>query len=84
MTDLEILALLVKAKELGVTMDDVKAVSRETKQTYIPEMKAEDIVKPLSVLDDYSEEEIKYWATPYFDELQARKKLDKEKQNTNI
>lgn len=39
------------------------------------QLNPEDIVKPLSVLDELSEEEIGYWSTPYFDELQAKKEL---------
>lgn len=39
----------------------------------VPESKAEDIVKPLSVLDQMSDDEILYWSTPYYDELQAKK-----------
>ncbi len=39
------------------------------------DLKPEDIVKPLSALDEYSEDEILYWSTPYFDELQAKKAL---------
>jgi hypothetical protein len=37
------------------------------------ELKAEEIVAPISVLDDLSEEEIMYYHSPYYDELQARK-----------
>jgi hypothetical protein len=44
-------------------------------QNLVPELKAEDIVKPLSVLDDISPEELKYYATPYYDELQEQKAL---------
>lgn len=79
MTDIEIMQVLIKAKELGITMEDVeafkaKSVPRET----VPELKPEDIIKPLSVFDDISEEEIMYWATPRYDELQAEKELKKQ------
>lgn len=37
------------------------------------ELKAEDIVSPLSTLDQFTDEEMLYWASPYFDELQAKK-----------
>jgi hypothetical protein len=43
----------------------------------VPDMKAEDIIRPLSVFEEYTDEEIMYWATPYFDELQAQKELQK-------
>lgn len=45
----------------------------------VPELKAEEIVKPLSALDDLTEEEILYYATPYYDELQRRKEAHKQK-----
>jgi hypothetical protein len=35
--------------------------------------------KPASPLDDISEDEIKYYATPYYDELQAQKAEHKKK-----
>ncbi len=41
----------------------------------LQELKPEEIVSPLSVLDEYSDDEILYWSTPYFDELQAKKAL---------
>lgn len=85
MTDIEILALLVKAKELGVTLEDVEAFKarqgldgRVRLSSTVPEMKPEDIVKPLSVFDDLSEDEIKYWATPFYDQLQREKELKKQ------
>lgn len=77
MTDLEILKTLIKAKELGISMDDVESFKAKT--IPVPEQKSEDIVKPLSVLDDVSEEEILYFATPYYDELQHKKEAQKQK-----
>lgn len=41
--------------------------------SFVPETKPEELVKPLSVLDQMSDEEILYYATPYYDELQAQK-----------
>lgn len=87
MTDLEIIALLVKAKELGITREDVeafKAVPRETK-IVVPDLKAAEIVVPISPFDDLSDEEILYWASPYYDDIQTRKEAQKKKlaENTN-
>lgn len=76
--DLEILKTLVKAKELGVSMDDVEAFKAKQKVS-VPETKAEDIVTPMSILDEFSEEEILFYATPYFDELQNKKEAQKQK-----
>lgn len=45
---------------------------------FVPEMRSEEIVKPMSVLDEYTEEEVLYWATPFFDELQTRKNKSSE------
>lgn len=39
----------------------------------VPELLPEDIVSPLSVLDEMSEDEILFWSSPYYDELQAKK-----------
>ncbi len=44
----------------------------------VADLKPEQIVSPLSALDEYSEEEILMWHSPYFDELQAKKELRQE------
>ncbi len=44
----------------------------------IQELKAEDIVKPLSILDEMTTEEMLFWATPYYDQLQEEKRLHQE------
>lgn len=49
--------------------------------TPVPELRPQDIVVPSSPFDDLSDEEILYYATPYFDELQARKEAQKQKLN---
>lgn len=41
--------------------------------TEVKELKAEEIINPMSILDDLSEDEILYYSTPYYDELQAKK-----------
>lgn len=43
------------------------------KKQEVPELKAEDIVKSLSVFDQLSPEELLFYATPYYDELQRKK-----------
>lgn len=47
-----------------------------------PDMTPEDIVRPMSVLDDYSDDEIMYYHSPYFDELQAIKEQRKKELET--
>ena len=49
------------------------------------DIEATDVVTPLSVLDDMDDDEILYWATPYYDEIQVKKEhmqqAAKDKQN---
>lgn len=79
MTTLEAAQVLIKMKELGITMGDVTSFKDHIEsKPEIPEMKPEDIVKPISVLDEIDEDDVKYWATPYYDELQAQKELHKQ------
>ena len=44
----------------------------------IQEVKPEEIIKPLPALDEISDDEILYWSSPYYDELQARKRAQTE------
>lgn len=37
------------------------------------ELTPEEILKPMSPLDELSDDEIRYYATPYYDQLQAEK-----------
>lgn len=47
----------------------------------LPELKPEDLFKPMSVLEEYSEEEILFWHTRFFDELQSRKEAKKKQED---
>lgn len=83
-----------KFKELGLTSfkaegiemtNDVKVTQPSdvvmTKPKLEPntdELKAEDIVQPMSVLEELDEDDILYWATPYYDDIQARKQAMQE------
>lgn len=77
MTDLDILQTLIKAKELGLTMEDVAAF--KAPKVNVSDSKAEELVVPMSVLDQLSDDEILFWATPHYDELQYKKELQKQK-----
>jgi hypothetical protein len=44
----------------------------------VGDLKPEQIVSPLPVFDEPSEEEILFWATPYYDQLMAEKALRNE------
>ena len=52
----------------------------EKNREAVDDLKPEQIISPLSVFDEPSEEEIKYWATPYYDVLMA----EKEKRNEQL
>jgi hypothetical protein len=69
---------IAEARLLGCTAVTVEGVtyqigSEPQVEKNVPELKAEEIVNPLSVLDEMDEDEITYWATPYYEELQAKK-----------
>jgi len=79
----ELFKILNDANEMGVLKVEVDGVTYtlpglKTKyQPPVPEdLKAQDIVNPMSILDEMSEDEIKYWSSPYYDVLIA----DKERQ----
>lgn len=38
----------------------------------------QELAKALDIMDDLTDDEILYWATPYFDELQAEKEIKKQ------
>lgn len=71
--------IIEEARELHLESVEVEGIKYtlganiERKLTLVPEEKAEALMKPLSPLDEYTDEEIQFYATPYFDELQARK-----------
>ncbi len=70
--------LIEFAKEQGlskVTIDGVDFHIDKIGQKLpsIVEASAEDIIRPMNVLDDLSDEEILYWSSGYFEELQAQK-----------
>lgn len=76
----DILELMQKAKELGlkhVKLDGFEAsfedLRREVPTQVIPDATFEELIAPQSPFDDLSEDEIQYFATPYFDEIQANK-----------
>lgn len=81
----EMRAIIEEARELeipeiivdGVTYNlERKTLAVELKK-FVEELKPEEIVKPMSTLDELSDEEVIYWASPYFDEIQAKKEAHK-------
>jgi hypothetical protein len=86
MTPDELIKVMEKFKELGLSHlktgeFELGNVSRKTKEPDLKaeELEADEIVKPLGILDQLSDEEIAYWATPYFDEIQEKKRQHAEK-----
>jgi hypothetical protein len=85
MTPKQTIALIKEAKALGlksIKIGEVEVNFEGEKEvhprTEVPELKPEDIVKPMSVMDELSTEEQLFYATPYYDELQLKKKLHQE------
>ena len=87
MTADEIIKIMQQAKELGLNVkcDGVEissgsseVIKKPTIKPEIKEMEASDIVKPISLLDDMSDEEVLMWSSPYYDELVAQKEAHKE------
>jgi hypothetical protein len=104
MTSDEVIKMMEKAKDLGVTYLEFNGMKIKLKyknssdmEAYIkapplkfkenpfyrgpevPESKPEELVKPLSPLDEMSPEEVLFYATPYYDELQAQKEAHAKK-----
>lgn len=80
----EIAMIIDNAKRIGVqtvTIDDVvyNLLAHQDKQVVNPsiaeDLKPEDIFKNLSTFEMPSDDEVLYWATPYYNILQAEKEL---------
>lgn len=84
MTIEEIMKIMSHAKDLGVNIkvDGIEVLTRGEEKPVnhspVPELKAEDIIKPISILDDITEDEILYYSSPYYDEMMAQKEAHKE------
>jgi len=72
--------LIDEARELGcksVTIDNItyEIGSLPKEAGPVLEAEAEALVNPMSALDDLSPEEVLYWSSPFYDELQKQKEL---------
>ncbi len=71
------------AKENGLRFVEVEGIKIYVPEDQVigdvPEISADDLMKPVGPFDDLSEEEILFYATPYFEELQAKKAMQKER-----
>lgn len=84
MTKEERMALIQEAKESGCSSITIEGVvytlasvqfDEVIRREPMSEEEIQNAVKKMSVLDEYSEEEILYYSTPYFEQLQAQKEL---------
>lgn len=69
----EILKIMEKAKDLGfnsIKVEGLELQSNEKVKTPQPEV-SDDIIKKLSTLEDMTDDEILYWSTPHYDELET-------------
>lgn len=73
MNDIEALQLLIKMRELGITEDQIQSFKKAYKRPE-PAEDGEAVAKKLFP-EEFTDEEILYYATPYFDELQEQKKV---------
>lgn len=76
----EIKEILESARDLHLESVEIEGIKYTLgknigfpRKAHVEELKAEEMVKPLSPLDEMTDEEIMYWATPYGVELEARK-----------
>lgn len=60
-----------------------KPISRDLPP--VPDLKANEIIVPLSPFDDLSDDEVLYWHSPFYDDIQIQKEAQKKKlaENSN-
>lgn len=85
MTPKQQMNLIKNAKNLGlasIKIGDVEIVFSkdriEQTNNAVPDLEAKDILTPPSPFDNLTDEEVQYFATPYYDELQALKNRQQE------
>lgn len=70
---------IMQARDLGVSEIVVEGITYRVTPSFIappkevPDVAAKDLIAPLSTFDEPTDEEVLYWSTPYYEELQARK-----------
>lgn len=90
MTPDQIKSAIQLAKETGcasITIDGViyeLSKDPKPKSSFVSDQEAEALLKPLSVLDEISDEEVLYWATPYYDEIIAKREAHKKALESEI
>jgi hypothetical protein len=81
MNYIEAIKLLIRAKELGITDEQVAMIKQQADE--IPQIEITEPVVPFN-LDEMTEDEILYYSTPYYDELQERKLLQQQKNEEQV
>lgn len=74
----DIMKIMEKARVLGLSTIKIEGMEAtlgpvKAESAPVPEVKAQEIVTPASIFDDISPEELLYYSTPHYDELQAKK-----------
>ncbi len=77
--------LIAEARELGcksITLDgivyEIGPLPKTSSNEPVSEQDANDLVKALSVFDEMTPDEILFWHSPYYDEIQENKKKHEE------
>lgn len=79
----EIMKIMEKARALGVDHLEVEGLkvgmgaAPKAQTGPVPEVPPEELIKPISVFDTITDEEILYYSTPYYDQIQANKEAHK-------
>jgi hypothetical protein len=93
MTYEEAIKIVERAKELGVQELHMQGLTVKFRDLIaalppipekkeagpVPDKTAEELIKPFPALDNVTAEELLYYATPYYDELQAKKEAQANK-----
>lgn len=74
----EAIAFAQKMNLRSIEVDGIKFDVPSPVAETIEGLDDEELAKALDIFDDMSDDEILYWATPYYDELQAEKELKKQ------
>ena len=84
----EIKALIELCREQSLTKVEIDGVTFHitpkteiTRRSLSEEIKPEDLISPLSAFDEPGDDEVLFYSSPYYDELQAEKEKRKEALN---
>lgn len=77
--------MIQMSKEEGLVKCEIEGmvfhIAPKAKEiTYSPELKSDELVSPLSAFDELSDDEVLFYSSPYYNDLQ----IEKEKQNKRL